>query len=259
MGERYFIRIRGRTLGPYDLEAIQQMARKAQVGRSHEISIDGVSWTAATAYPEIFERPPAATTQTSRQAAVETLGSPGILGEPGAPTAVTPAGKGLLWHYTMGGEQQGQPIDEQALINLIAVGRVTPDDSVWNETMSDWANVAYVPQLATYALPSARPTQDLPQIRVSPDGSAERLAAEYQAFVRKKIAAGVLALFLGNLGIHKFMLGLTTGGLTMLLLFFLIVPIPVLMVISLVEGVLYLTKSDEQFFQDYAVTKKQWL
>jgi len=81
---------------------------------------------------------------------------------------------------------------------------------------------------------------------------------EYRAFVSKKTGAGILALFLGNIGVHKFMLGLTTGGLTMLLLFLLIVPIPVLMVISFVEGVIYLSKSDEQFYQDYAVVKKQW-
>ena len=44
----------------------------------------------------------------------------------------------------------------------------------------------------------------------------------------------------------------------MLLLFFLVLPIPVLSIIALIEGVIYLTKSDEQFFRDYAVDRKQW-
>jgi len=29
-------------------------------------------------------------------------------------------------------------------------------------------------------------------------------------------------------------------------------------IIGLVEGIIYLTKTDEQFYQDYAVTQKAW-
>jgi hypothetical protein len=54
------------------------------------------------------------------------------------------------------------------------------------------------------------------------------------------------------------MLGLTTAGIITLVLFFLLIPIPVLSVIALVEGITYLTKSDAKFYEDYAVKKKQW-
>jgi hypothetical protein len=54
------------------------------------------------------------------------------------------------------------------------------------------------------------------------------------------------------------MLGLTTGGIVMIVLFFLLLPIPVLSVIALIEGITYLTKSDARFYEDYAVRKKQW-
>ena len=146
---------------------------------------------------------------------------------------------------------------------MIASGQLGPDENVWCETMSNWATVAEVPELAAYAMPAALPqiqTNNLPPFGAANSSRAVGFAAgpDYQSFVGKKTGAGVVALLLGNLGIHKFMLGLKTGGLTMLILFCLVVPIPVLAVISLIEGVIYLTKSDEQFYKDYAIDKKQW-
>ena len=272
MSEVYYVRVRGRTLGPYELDTIRQMARKAQIGRSHEVSLDGMSWTSASTYREIFERPipptndSVTTTGNNGNAAVLMETTSQLLPEAHPPSSGV---RSTMWHYTMNGQQQTAPIDQLSLINLIATGQVAPDDNVWNETMSDWASVAYVPQLAAYALPNPsrhfsdarlpNPTQGFPIIPTNPrPSSGGQASPDYQRFIGRKTAAGVLALFLGNLGIHKFMLGLTTGGITMLLLFFLLIPIPVLTVISFVEGILYLSKSDEQFFRDYAVDKKQW-
>ncbi|MBS0018185.1 MAG: NINE protein [Arthrospira sp. SH-MAG29] len=76
----------------------------------------------------------------------------------------------------------------------------------------------------------------------------------------KKIAAGVLGILLGGLGIHKFILGYSTEGLIMLLstLFTCGVAAVVVGVIGLVEGIIYLTKSDEEFLQTYMLNKKGW-
>lgn len=265
MSDSYFVRVRGRTLGPYDLDTMQQMVKRAQIGRAHEVSLDGSSWTSASTYREIFERPQRQPQVGLTTPAEETKYDPEVRREPppaadGGQLPDSNAVPRLLWHYTVGGQQQPTPTDQQSLIALIASGRVGPDDSVWNETMSTWVNVAFVPELAAFALPlNSQQTQQasLPYIAAA-EATGGRNAATYQAFIGKKTAAGVVALFLGNLGIHKFMLGLTTGGLTMLCLFFLILPIPVLTVISLVEGILYLTKTDEQFYQEYALQRKQW-
>ena len=81
-----------------------------------------------------------------------------------------------------------------------------------------------------------------------------------QAFAGKKIAGGICAILLGSLGIHEFILGLTTPGLIMLLVSVLtcfIGSVP-MSIIGLVEGIVYLTKSDEDFYQTYAVEKKGW-
>ena len=76
----------------------------------------------------------------------------------------------------------------------------------------------------------------------------------------KKVAAGICAILLGGLGIHKFILGYNTAGIIMLLItvlsctFLAIIPA----VIGLVEGIIYLTKSDDDFYQTYMVGKKEW-
>ena len=92
---------------------------------------------------------------------------------------------------------------------------------------------------------------------------------EVQAFAGKKIAAGVCGIVLGGLGIHKFILGLNTAGTIMLVVWLvglttgvcLIVPMLgsiAMNVIGLIEGIIYLTKSDQEFYQIYAIQKKEW-
>lgn len=70
----------------------------------------------------------------------------------------------------------------------------------------------------------------------------------------KKVTAGILAILLGGLGVHKFYLGYTTEGIIMILLLFCgISPI-----IALIEGIIYLTKSDPEFYWTYEAAKKPW-
>lgn len=80
---------------------------------------------------------------------------------------------------------------------------------------------------------------------------------------KSKVAAGVLAILLGGLGIHKFYLGYTKEGLIMLivsiigsLLFGL--GAAVMEVIGIIEGIIYLTKSDEDFYKTYELGHKGW-
>lgn len=77
----------------------------------------------------------------------------------------------------------------------------------------------------------------------------------------KKMAAGLCGILLGAFGIHKFILGQTTPGVILLLATVLTCGIGSVVtgVIGLIEGILYLTKSDEDFYRIYFVEKKAWL
>ncbi len=72
----------------------------------------------------------------------------------------------------------------------------------------------------------------------------------------KKVIAGVLGIVLGALGAHKFYLGYTTPGIIQLVLG--VCSLGTLGIIGFVEGIIYLTKSDEDFYQTYQVGKKEW-
>ena len=76
----------------------------------------------------------------------------------------------------------------------------------------------------------------------------------------KKIIAGILGIVVGAFGIHKFVLGYQKEGLTMLLVSILSCGIlaGVMHVIGIVEGIMYLTKSDEEFVRTYVYGKKGW-
>lgn len=68
--------------------------------------------------------------------------------------------------------------------------------------------------------------------------------------LKSKIAAGLFALFLGGIGVHKFYLGNVSAGVLYLLFFWTFIPA----FIAFIEGIIYLTYhgSDEQFTERYA-------
>jgi len=84
----------------------------------------------------------------------------------------------------------------------------------------------------------------------------------------KKIIAGVLAIFLGGLGVHKFILGYNKEGIILLsitlagiLTTCLVIGVFILWIpgiIGIIEGIIYITKSDEEFYRTYQLGKKPW-
>jgi TM2 domain-containing membrane protein YozV len=76
----------------------------------------------------------------------------------------------------------------------------------------------------------------------------------------KKVVAGILGILVGGLGIHKFMLGYQKEGVIMLLVSVLscFTLYGIMHVIGIVEGIMYLTKSDEAFVKEYIYGRKGW-
>lgn len=76
----------------------------------------------------------------------------------------------------------------------------------------------------------------------------------------KRILVGILAIILGLLGIHKFVLGYTKEGIIMLVVTLITFGFGGWLtgLIGLIEGIIYLTKTDEEFYQTYQVNKKSW-
>ncbi|MFA9516822.1 NINE protein [Halopenitus sp. H-Gu1] len=64
---------------------------------------------------------------------------------------------------------------------------------------------------------------------------------------KDRIAAGIFALLLGGIGVHKFYLGQTKMGILYLCFFWTGIPA----IVGFIEGIIYLTKSDEEFQRRY--------
>lgn len=90
-----------------------------------------------------------------------------------------------------------------------------------------------------------------------------------EAFTRatgsnKKVLAGVLAILFGGFGIHKFVLGYNKEGViliaaTILISIFSFGLLSFLVwLFTLIEGIIYLTKTDDEFYNTYQVGKKPW-
>jgi TM2 domain-containing membrane protein YozV len=79
-----------------------------------------------------------------------------------------------------------------------------------------------------------------------------------------RLAAGLCGILLGGFGVHKFVLGMPGAGALMLLLTVVGGMLTcgalsaVMGVIGLIEGVVYLTRNDADFYQQYMLHKKAW-
>lgn len=76
----------------------------------------------------------------------------------------------------------------------------------------------------------------------------------------RKLAAGLLGIFLGAFGIHKFVLGYTKAGVIMLVVTVVTCGAGgfVMGVIGLIEGIIYLTNTPEAFQATYIDGHKEW-
>lgn len=80
----------------------------------------------------------------------------------------------------------------------------------------------------------------------------------------KKILAGILAIVLGGFGIHKFILGYTKEGIILLVVTLVLGVLTcglagwVAWIVGIVEGIIYLTKTDEEFYNTYQLGRKPW-
>ena len=94
-------------------------------------------------------------------------------------------------------------------------------------------------------------------------------APPYGTSAKSKTTAGILAILIGGIGVHKFYLGRTNPGIIMAVVFgvcfcssfVFILPFfgcMALGIIGLVEGIIMLSKSDAQFQQEYVIGQKDW-
>jgi TM2 domain-containing membrane protein YozV len=153
------------------------------------------------------------------------------------------------------GQQYG-PVSAEQIRRWIAENRVNAQTLVQTEGRQDWMPLGSLAEFAA-ELKAVPPT-----IAPPPPAVASRAA--------NKIPAGVCGILLGGFGVHKFILGYSGAGVIMLTVTLgaifggfltcgLLWPfIGIMHLIGLIEGIVYLCKSDEDFVRTYVDAKKEW-
>jgi TM2 domain-containing membrane protein YozV len=179
-------------------------------------------------------------------------------------------------YYVAEGTTQRGPLNEQELAGM----GLRPDSLVWREGMPQWLPASQVAELQQFLAGQPQPgwavAGETPSRHVTPQYATPQATVPTASEISsKKLAAGLCGILIGFLGVHKFILGITTPAVTMLVisLSFILIgaggllclpcmlvwfAVPAFWVIGAVEGIIYLTKSDAEFYQIYMVQKRQW-
>ena len=152
------------------------------------------------------------------------------------------------------GKQYG-PVNADVVRRWQAEGRVNAQSLMQMEGSTEWKPLGAFPEFSS-------DTKSAPPLIAPPSPAAARAS--------NKIPAGICGILLGGFGVHKFILGYSGAGgimlaITLCSLFagvltcgLLLPAYAVMHIIGLVEGIIYLTKSDDEFVRIYVDGRKEW-
>lgn len=144
------------------------------------------------------------------------------------------------WYVEKRGQQAG-PFETSYVQQMVAAGQINRETLVWTQGMKSWAAAGTVSELNGSVPPLPSAASHIPV--------AKPAVLETPSRTKVRITAGVLAIILGGVGVHKFYLGAWGWGILYVLFFWTYLPA----IAGLVEGILILTKSDQEFAQLYNV------
>jgi TM2 domain-containing membrane protein YozV len=272
---QYFVRRAGRVDGPWTFERLQSEVKLRKLSKFHEISSDGATWQRAENLSDLFE-----TLMVSKR-----FQQPAPPPEEVAPEVVasnettvpSPLDQPSVWYIEMQGSPAG-PYSSSEIRDAWVGGRLE-SELAWRDGLANWLSLKEIPEFSYWYHQRQSEQASASFSTAEPPWAGQTAKASYQNpylaqseiqnFAGKKITAGLCGIFFGGLGVHKFVLGLNNAGIIMLMIWLvglttgmcIIVPIfgsLAMNLIGFIEGIIYLTKSDEDFYQTYAVRKKEW-
>ena len=146
--ERFYVRFKGRVLGPLTREKTLELAKRGQITKQHELSPDGVAWRQAHEFPDFFASERAVANQTAvREKQNETS---------------TPDAPKEEWYAHFDNSNQG-PVDLMGMKNWIALGMVNRETMIWRPGMSEWQSAELIRAEWFESSNSKKPISQQPQ------------------------------------------------------------------------------------------------
>lgn len=133
------------------------------------------------------------------------------------------------WYLLRNGQTHG-PYPEEEVRAWVRAGHIAPDEKLNREGDANWLSLDMIPEFA-----KDRATTPPWEVAYGPNPRKD------------KMVAGVLAILLGSLGIHHFYLGNTTIGIVYIIL----TCLGVSPILGIIDGIIYLTKPEDQFQRNY--------
>lgn len=127
--EKYFVRVKGRVVGPFTVKQLNTLRVRGQFSQSNEVSADGQNWESAATLESVF----GTTKKTKREIDTDTRES------------IAPSPDSDQWHYSIDGEQHAATTSAK-IHQMLETGDLNLRDLVWKEGMEDWAPLAEIPE-----------------------------------------------------------------------------------------------------------------
>ena len=127
--ERFYVRFKGRVLGPLTREKTLELAKRGQITKQHELSPDGVAWKKADEFPGFFTSERAVANQTAVREKQQEVSAPDVPSEE--------------WYAHFNNSNQG-PVDLKGMKNWIASGKVNKETMIWRPGMSEWQSAELI-------------------------------------------------------------------------------------------------------------------
>jgi len=193
---QYFIRARGKVMGPFSLERLQTMRNRGQLSRIHEVSTDKQSWQTAASF--ISSATATADGNSSNNQEPDPQGDASQPSSDSRPP--DPAGNKAAWYYHVAGEMNG-PVNIMDLRSLVSSRQLTSEELVWREGFADWVPISDVPELKHLtAGTQVTPNTSQPVIQTSPGVSGNQSSSQHMPHPRTSGLA-ITGISLGVLGL----------------------------------------------------------
>ncbi len=179
--ESWFLRSRGRVLGPFTRQQLESLRDRGQLSQFHEISQDRACWMMASGVEWLF----AATSAAAGAAGNEIPLAPMAASRPATPE----------WYYSEAGATLG-PMNAEQITALVATGRIRGQTPVWRTGYASWVPLRDVPELASH-LNRPGPAGGIPAPSASP--GASQAAGEPAALSAPSRRTGAIAAIAGGL------------------------------------------------------------
>jgi hypothetical protein len=135
--DRLYIRFKGKVLGPLTSQKVQELARRGQITRMHELSPDGISWNRAGDYGNLLSF------DKSVSAANPNVATPQVDPKQSSPAPSRPIDSpdsSVQWYAHINGENRG-PLTNAALMDAVNSGQITTETLVWRAGFDSWRPV----------------------------------------------------------------------------------------------------------------------